>query len=156
MPRIRQLAAAALLLAPYWVIAGPQQVSPDIPEAPECSADAASFHGVNEWVLRAIIWHESGNRSALVTTNPNKSNDIGLGGINTVHLPELGLYGVTREHLTDACINTYTAAWLLAKKIAKHGDSWEAIGAYHSETPQFKWAYANRIRAVLLRWRIPF
>lgn len=155
MPRPHLLAVLALL-APLWAAAGPTQPAPNIPEAPECSADAASFHGVNEWVLRAIIWHESGNRPAIVTTNTDKSNDIGLGGINTVHLPELGLYGVDRKQLTDACINTYTTAWLMAKKIAKHGDTWEAVGAYHSETPKFKWAYANRIRAVLLRWRVPF
>jgi len=118
--------------------------------------EAAQFHGVNSWVMRAIIWHESRNKPHLVLRNTNGSYDIGLGGINTVHSRDLAPYMIDADALKDGCTNSYVTAWLLAKKVKKHGDGWEAIGAYHSETPDKKWAYVERIRSILIRWQIVY
>jgi soluble lytic murein transglycosylase-like protein len=114
--------------------------------------EAAEYHGVSAQVVKAIIWHESINKPNLVLKNRNGSVDIGLGGINSIHYQELGRYNVQPEHLLDGCVNAYVTAWLLAKKVARYGHTWEAVGAYHSETPAFKWAYAKRIERVLSGW----
>jgi soluble lytic murein transglycosylase-like protein len=148
------MAAAFALVATVGAWAKPVPgVSSAIPNAPDCLDEAAAFHRVNPWVLRAIIWQESGNRPGVVVRNTNGSVDVGLGQINSVHYRELGLYNVAPAQLLDSCVNTYVAAWLLAKKMKAHGNTWEAVGAYHSETPAEKWLYVNRIQAILARWQ---
>jgi len=118
----------------------------------ECIPEAASYHGVNALVVQAIIWHESGNRHNIVVRNTNGSVDVGLGGINSIHYTELRKYNVTPEQLLNGCVNAYVTAWLLSKKVARYGHTWEAVGAYHSETPTLKRAYAERIRRVIAGW----
>jgi len=54
--------------------------------------------------------------------------------------------------LLDRCINIYVAAWRLKTKMAKYGNTWEAIGAYHSETPQYRDRYARDIQQILTSW----
>jgi len=130
------------------------RASGEVPVAPDCLDQASDFHRVNAWVLRAIIWQESGNRSTVVVRNTNGSVDVGLGQINSVHYRELGLYNVAPAQLLDSCVNTYVAAWLLAKKMKAHGNTWEAVGAYHSETPSEKWPYVARIQGILARWQV--
>jgi hypothetical protein len=44
-------------------------------------------------------------------------------------------------------------AWLYAKKVRKHGNTWTAVGAYHSETPHLRDAYAKRIKRWIDDWR---
>jgi soluble lytic murein transglycosylase-like protein len=118
----------------------------------DCYDDAAAKQGINPWLLRAIVAKESGFRSGLVTQNRNRTDDHGEGGINSVHLPELAKYGWTRDHLLDTCKNLQVTAWLLAKKIAKYGNTWKAVGAYHSETPVFRDRYAQDIQRILQHW----
>jgi soluble lytic murein transglycosylase-like protein len=148
--------AAVLLLATAGALAEPSQPRPrpTIPPAPDCLDEASSFHRVNPWVLRAIIWHESSNRPRIVVRNQNGSVDVGLGQINTVHFKELGLYNVEPARLLEPCVNTYVSAWLLARAMKQHGNTWESVGAYHSETPSYKWAYVRLIQGVLQRWQI--
>lgn len=150
----RRICAALLGMTLIGASAQEQRATSDIPEPPECLEEAAAFHRVNAWVLRAIIWHESRNNPTLVLRNKNGSLDIGYGGINSIHWSELGRFDVDPSQLRDACVNTYVAAWLLAKKMAKYGDSWDAIGAYHSETPDKKAIYVGHIRRILIRWRV--
>jgi hypothetical protein len=44
------------------------------------------------------------------------------------------------------------AAWLLKQKMVKYGNTWRAIGAYHSESPKERDAYARNIQQVLVGW----
>jgi soluble lytic murein transglycosylase-like protein len=118
----------------------------------DCYDDAARYQNVNPWVVRAIVAKESGFRPGIVTTNKNGSRDYGEGGINSVHLPELAKYGWTAQHLLDTCSNLQVVAWRLAKKIARHGNTWTAVGAYHSETPNLRDRYAADIRRILAHW----
>lgn len=143
----RSLAAVALAAA-----AGAASAESRIPDPPECAAEAAEFHNVNEWVLRAIIWHESVNNPKTIVHNKNGSVDVGYGGINSVHFDNLSKYNVRPADLTNGCIGSYVSAWLLSKKIQKYGNTWDAIGAYHSETPEHKSAYIWRIHNVLVYW----
>ena len=56
------------------------------------------------------------------------------------------------DALTDACVNVFVAAWLLKQKMVRHGNTWRAIGAYHSETPAQRDSYARSIQRVLVSW----
>ena len=117
-----------------------------------CINAAAAYHEVSPWILRAIIFHESGGNAHAINHNRNGSVDLGLGQLNSVHLPELARYGVTRELLLDGCTNTYVTAWHLAKQVRQHGNTWLAVGTYHSRTPANRDRYATQIYQVLQSW----
>jgi len=119
------------------------------PAFADCFDDAASYHHVNADVLRAIAWEESNNRADARRTNTNGSVDYGLMQINSVHLDTLARFGIGTEDLMVACKNVYIAAWHLQRQMAKYGNTWAAIGAYHSATPALRDAYASRIAAKL-------
>ncbi|MDP9897367.1 soluble lytic murein transglycosylase-like protein [Variovorax boronicumulans] len=118
-----------------------------------CLLQAASYHGVNPLILRAIVYHESRDNPNLVLRNTNGTEDLGLAGLNTVHLAELARYGIRREQLLDGCVNMYVAAWHLRKQVSQYGNTWTAVGSYHSKTPVHRDRYAKQIYDVLLAWR---
>lgn len=118
----------------------------------DCFDEAARFHTVNPWILRAIAAQESGFKAATIVQNRNGTLDRGMFGINSVHLPELARYGVTAQDLMDSCKSAYLGAWHLRKKINKHGNSWRAVGAYHSETPWRRDRYALTIQRIIEYW----
>jgi soluble lytic murein transglycosylase-like protein len=120
----------------------------------DCVDRAANYHGVNDKVLRAIGWHESRLRSRAIGRNTNGTIDIGAFQINSMHLNQLSQYGITRESLQDGCINAYVAAWHYQKQIQTFGNTWRAVGAYHSHTPARSAWYANAIATVLIKWRV--
>lgn len=136
--------AAALLLAASSVVA--HAASGD------CFEQAGAYQGVNPTVLRAIVWFESKGDPAAIHRNADGSVDIGQAQINSIHFGTLARYGVPRHALTDACVNVFVAAWLLKQKMVRHGNTWRAIGAYHSETPVHRDAYARSIQRVLMSW----
>ena len=111
----------------------------------DCVDDAAAYHRVNPVILRAIIALESGGNPNTVRKNKNGSLDYGLTGINSVHLSKLSQYGIQDRDLMNPCINVYVSGWLYSKKIAKYGDTWQAVGAYHSETPTHRDIYIRSI-----------
>ena len=86
--------------------------------------------------------------------NSNGTEDLGPMQINTVWLPRLAPYGVTRRQLQDdRCINILVGSWILARqlKTAKAMEGpvqrrvWWGIGAYHSQTPQHNVSYALKV-----------
>lgn len=106
-----------------------------------CVDFAAEYHGVNNVILRSILNVESYMNEKIVTRNSNGSIDVGIAGINSIHFKELSRYGITPEHLLDACISTYVAAWNLSKKINRWGNNWFGVAAYHSTTPYYNYRY---------------
>lgn len=118
-----------------------------------CFEFAAQRYQVNETILKAIAVHESRLIPGMQNRNSNGTEDLGLMGINTVHLLELSKFGVDRERLMDACSNVQAGAWLLQKKIRKWGNTWKAIGAYHSENGSYSELYQERIMSELKRLR---
>jgi len=120
----------------------------------DCIADAAARHHVNGDVLRAIGWQESRLQPLALGRNANGSIDVGAFQINSTHLGELGRYGVDRAALNDGCVSAEVAAWHYRRQIDREGDTWLAVGAYHSRTPARAAGYANRIAAILMRWRV--
>jgi len=117
----------------------------------DCIDDAAAYHGVNPQVLRAIGYQESHLNPQAHNRNRNGSEDLGMFQINTIHLPELSRYGIGRQALYDPCVSAYVAAWHLARKVQLHGNSWRAIGAYHSESPGENGVYARAVEGILNR-----
>lgn len=118
----------------------------------DCFDDAAQYHKINPWVLRAIAAQESGFKPLTIGRNSNNTVDIGEFGINSVHLPELAKYGISKEDLLDGCKSAYVASWRLAKMVRKYGNSWIAVGAYHSENPGPRDLYAALIQRTINFW----
>lgn len=119
----------------------------------DCIDEAAERHQVNATVLRAIGWHESRLQPQALGHNANGSIDVGAFQINSVHLSELGRYGIDRAALADGCTSAEVAAWHYRRQVDRQGNSWQAVGAYHSATPGRAAWYANRIASILMRWR---
>jgi soluble lytic murein transglycosylase-like protein len=118
----------------------------------DCFDDAAEYHHVNPWILRAIAARESGFKPDTMSRNTNGTVDIGMFGTNSVHLPELARYGINQADLLDSCKSAYVAAWRLAKMVKKYGNTWQAVGSYHSETPVHRVRYETLIRQIIDFW----
>ena len=54
----------------------------------------------------------------------------------------------------EPCKSVYIAAWHLRRKMDKYGNTWQAVGAYHSETPALRDKYAKQIAAILTQWKL--
>jgi len=107
----------------------------------KCIVGAAQYHGVNPYLLRAILVVESRLNPKAINVNMNGTRDIGVAQINSIHLPVLQNHGIHESHLMDGCVNTYVGAWLLRKQISRHGLNWFGIAAYHSVTPDKNFRY---------------
>ncbi|WP_175891615.1 lytic transglycosylase domain-containing protein [Burkholderia cepacia] len=119
----------------------------------DCYENAARYQQVNPLILHAISWRESRSRADALNRNANGSIDYGLMQINSVHLPALAAFGIEKDALMEPCKSIYIAAWILRQKMNKYGNTWAAVGAYHSETPTLRDQYAKSIATILARWR---
>ncbi|MDM7322008.1 MAG: lytic transglycosylase domain-containing protein [Gammaproteobacteria bacterium] len=130
---------------------------PYVPElsyrANACSLQAAAHHRVNPDILRAILLVESGGRPFAINKNANGTFDIGIAQINSIHLRDLSKFGIRPEHLFDECISIFVAAWHYRKQIDRFGNTWQAVGAYHSVTPVHNTRYQRLVYRKLLSMR---
>ncbi|MBB3122182.1 lytic transglycosylase domain-containing protein [Pseudoduganella violacea] len=133
--------AMLFLAAPGWASA--------------CWQEAARQHAVPATLLYAMAQAESAlNPRAVNRTHyrVTKTVDIGYLQINT-NSGMLRNLGVAPEQLFDPCTNIHAGARILAEKFARHGRSWEAVGAFNAScvtmTPE-------RCRATRMRyaWRV--
>ena len=115
--------------------------------AEQCIVPAANFHGLNPWLLRAVLSVESALKPDAIGRNKNGTFDIGIGQINSMHLPELRKFGIEPGHLADACVGTYVSGWFLKKAITERGYTWEGVASYHSRTPEFNLRYQRLLIA---------
>jgi soluble lytic murein transglycosylase-like protein len=124
------------------------------PAHADCFDEAAKYQQVNPLILRAIAWQESHNHPDALNKNANGSIDYGLMQINSVHLNTLGRYGISSATLMQPCKSVYVAAWHLRQKMNKYGNTWQAVGAYHSETPALRDKYSKQIIDILGKWKL--
>jgi lysozyme-related protein Hpa2 len=124
-------------------------LSCSLPAHADCFDDAAQYHSVNPRILRAIAWVESRGRGDAVHLNRNGSIDYGIMQINSIHLRDLGHYGISSTTLMSPCVNIYVAAWHLKTMMRKYGNTWTAVGAYHSESPSERDHYTRMIRSLI-------
>jgi len=119
----------------------------------DCVQLAADRYGVPVGLIRAILKVEGGKVGQAVL-NTNGSEDLGPMQINTIWLPRLAEYGITREQLQhDRCINILAGAWILSRQLQAADKLegplqrrlWWGIGAYHSRTPKHNVKYALRV-----------
>lgn len=134
--------------------AEPAAIPPKLTESTPCVTPASEYHGVNPWVLKAILKVESGFNAKAVNRNANGTVDVGMAQINSIHFRKLQQWGVTPADLLDGCVATYVAAWHLAGRIKEHGNTWFAIAAYHSASPCQNRRYAGLIWNQLVRWHV--
>lgn len=120
-----------------------------------CVEPAAVYHGVNAEVLRAILKVESSFRADVVSRNTNGTIDVGIAQINSLHFAKLRQYKISPSDLLDPCVGTYVAAWHLARQTAAYGNTWFAIGAYHSATPVHNTRYQGLIWRAIHKMRSP-
>jgi len=120
----------------------------------DCFDAAARYQHVNSLILRAIAWRESHNRADAMNYNVNGSTDYGVMQINSAHLPTLAQYGISTQTLMQPCKNVYIAAWHLRREMNKYGNTWAAVGAYHSETPALRDEYARKISETINQWTV--
>lgn len=117
-----------------------------------CFAQAATKYNVNEQLLLAIAKTESGYNSQAINRNTNGSYDIGVMQINSIHLPRLAKYGISKTTLLgDACTNVEVGAWILAQNIQRYGYTWKAVGAYNASSPDKQQKYIDKVAANLHR-----
>lgn len=125
------------------------------PKAPnDCITQAATYHGVNSWLVRAIIDGESNFNERAFNRNKNGTVDVGVAQINSMHFKELSKHGIAPTDLWNGCISSYVASWHLKKQVAKFGNTWFAVGAYHSTTPCYNQRYSAIAWNTLLRWGV--
>lgn len=134
--------------------AAPGSLPAQLAEPAPCVAGAAQYHGVNPWVLRAILKVESDFNPRAVNRNANGSVDVGMAQINSIHFTELRRWGITPDNLMDGCVATYVAAWHLSKQVRKHGNSWFGVASYHSTSPCQNSRYAGLLWNALVGWGV--
>jgi soluble lytic murein transglycosylase-like protein len=106
-----------------------------------CLDKAAAERGLDARLLRAVARAESNlNPLAVNRTHVERTGtvDIGLLQINSSWLPTLGRYGIQERHLYDACTNARVGAWLLADALARHGNTWNAVGSYNAACAELR------------------
>ena len=116
-----------------------------------CIHEAAQCFKINPLIIKAIILQESSNRQHIINVNKNKTIDVGIMQINSIHFNELKLKGISEQDLRDnSCTNIFSGTWILSRLIQNNGYTWEEIGKYHSKTPSYRDRYTLRLINIIL------
>ncbi|MDX9943321.1 MAG: lytic transglycosylase domain-containing protein [Azonexus sp.] len=122
-----------------------------------CFEQSAKRYGLHALELAAHACVESSMRADAVNdqhSSRTQSVDLGIMQINSRWLAKLEPSGVTRETLlNDACTNIDIGAAILADLKSRHGDSWDATGAYNAACTQLKGEACTQARS-RYAWRV--
>lgn len=118
----------------------------------DCIIQASQMHEVPVPIILGLLKVEGG-RVGMESQNRNGSRDLGPMQINDrVWVPTLARLAFqgdqerARSALRDhGCLNIHVGAWIYRQQLqAARGDHVEAVGLYHSRTPDRKAAYQRR------------
>lgn len=99
----------------------------------DCFDRAAARFNLNPDLLRAMAEQESRYRDEAVgPLLPDGNRALGKMQVNSVHLPALARYGVTRHDLMTSCGSIFTGAWIFAGYVRRVGYTWQAVGIYNT------------------------
>ena len=124
-----------------------------------CVAAAAERYHVPVSLLYGILAAED-TRVGQIVQDANGSYDMGPMGINSLWLPVLARYDITRpEVLDNGCQNIAVGTWILACKLkGRQGSAmahprvfWRHVGDYNSATPHWNHQYRQRVAALAQR-----
>jgi len=114
----------------------------------QCFENAAKVYGVEADLLRSIAWRESKfNPQAHNTKNATPTEDIGIMQINSWWLDKLTSFSITRSDLWEPCTNIHVGAWILSHELARHSDTWTAVGYYNAKTKWKRDRYSDGVKA---------
>lgn len=112
-----------------------------------CFALAGDEFKIDWRVIYAIALVESNMNANAINFNKNRSVDIGLMQINSIHQHDLNKRGIAINDLFDPCKNVIAGAWILKRSIINaDGDLWKGVGYYHSSTPALRKSYVNKVK----------
>lgn len=94
-----------------------------------CFEEAGQRYSVSPLLLYAISNVESAFDIRAINVNTNSSEDRGHMQINSFWKKYLGDHGW--NSLYDPCYCTNVGAWILARCIARYGNTWDAVACYH-------------------------
>lgn len=117
--------------------------------------EAGRYYNIPSELLKKIAKIESDLNPNLIGKNSNKTKDYGIMQINTIHLPQLKAYGIDEQNIMNPRINIFVGAALLQYHIRTKGYNWEAIGRYHSNTPQHKQRWLSKLSRELKEIKKP-
>ncbi|MEX3846684.1 lytic transglycosylase domain-containing protein [Paraburkholderia sp. BR10882] len=112
--------------------------------------NAAHQYRLNADVLRAIAYYESHLNPHAYHRNVNRTVDIGLMQINSIHIAGLRARMIDVKMLTEPQLNANVGASLLRESIDKFGTNWRAVGAYHSHREALSAQYARAVYDIYL------
>lgn len=121
-----------------------------------CIMAAANAYGLDVNVLLALRSVEGG-RSGAVSTNENRTYDMGEFQINSIWIEDVRKTFGFPDNATaeiavtnNGCINALVASAILYKQLqASGGNIYTAIGWYHSRTPHHAERYRRKVMAAL-------
>lgn len=98
-----------------------------------CWNRAGERYKIDPLLLKAIAWKESrGQANAVGPKLKDGNRALGMMQINTIHLPKLAEYGISKEHLFKPCTSQEVGAWVLSSCIRQFGNTWKAVGCYYT------------------------
>lgn len=114
-----------------------------------CFYEAGLEQNVSPQLLWAISKVESGHNPYAYNLNKNGTYDYCHMQINSIWHKTLG--PEAWKSLSDPCKCTKVAAWILRQCINQYGYTWEAVGCYHSRTPDKRDRYARKVALAIQR-----
>ena len=140
-----------LVMALALVAAGAARADANRDTLSRCLSGAAQRYDVPADILVLIYLNEGGTLGK-ASRNSNGTHDLGPFQINDTWLARLARHWDVPPPLARAlllgqfCANADAAAWILRLNLDDAGgDMWEAVGLYHSATPDLKRAYLTRV-----------
>lgn len=108
--------------------------------------------GLNPWALNiegrgyTFTSKEKALEKAQQAQHANRSFDSGVMQVNSFWLKK---YGIPLEAALDPAANISLGSWILKQEIDRHGQTWNAVGAYHSPDERRQRRYIELVKAAL-------